>query len=153
MLRIICAAALAAACLLSAPAGAGDMLAGVNGELAAKARDLVAECGSTVIAGVAGRPGRSNHPRGRAVDLRGNPSCIYANLKRTNWPGGVSTDYATVTCATPRGVVRCPHVHVSYNPNGQEWGLWFKHGTRHAHRSSPPGRATAHAAIVRHRPL
>src|SRR5207253_1691857 len=61
-----------------------------------------------------GRGIRSNHPIGRAVDMRGNPGCIYAHLK--GWPGGYSTDYAAVA-----------HVHISYNPGGQEWGLHFAH--------------------------
>ena len=50
--------------------------------------------------------------------MRGNPSCIYAHLK--GWPGGYSTDYAAVQ-----------HVHISYNPGGQEWGLHFAHGGGH----------------------
>jgi hypothetical protein len=58
------------------------------------------------------------------VDVRGNPRCIYAHLKR--WPGGYSTDYAVVD-----------HVHISYNPGGQEWGLRFAHnggGHSYSHR-------------------
>jgi len=94
-------------------------LAGVTPVLAAKAREIVSSCGSSVISAVSRRGGRSNHPLGRAVDLRGNPSCIYAHLKR--WPGGYSTDYRSAG-----------HVHISYNPGGQEWGLRFAHGgSRH----------------------
>ncbi|MBX9830135.1 MAG: hypothetical protein K2Y27_34715 [Xanthobacteraceae bacterium] len=95
-------------------------LAGVTPVLAAKARQIAASCGSSIISGVSRRGGRSNHPIGRAVDMRGNPSCIYAQLK--GWPGGYSTDYRSAG-----------HVHISYNPGGQEWGLRFAHGGhRHA---------------------
>jgi hypothetical protein len=90
-------------------------LAGVNPVLAAKVRHIVSACGSTIISAVSRRGHRSNHPAGRAVDLTGSPSCIYAHLK--SWPGGYSIDYSAVG-----------HVHVSYNPGGQEWGLRFRHG-------------------------
>jgi len=93
-------------------------LAGVTPVLAAKARQIVSACGSTIISTVSGRGRRSNHPIGRAVDMRGNPSCIYVHLK--GWPGGYSTDYRAVQ-----------HVHISYNPGGQEWGLHFAHGGSH----------------------
>src|SRR5260221_5250859 len=89
-------------------------LAGVTPVLAAKARQIASDCGSSVISAVSGRGIRSNHPIGRAVDMRGNPGCIYAHLN--GWPGGYSTDYAAVR-----------HVHISYNPGGQEWGLRFAH--------------------------
>jgi hypothetical protein len=91
-------------------------LAGVTPVLAAKAREIVARCGSVIVSAVSRRPNRSNHPIGRAVDLVGNPRCIYAHLK--GWPGGYSTDYAAVR-----------HVHISYNPGGQEWGLRFAHNS------------------------
>ncbi len=100
-------------------------LAGVVPELAIKVRAIVADCGSTVVSAVAGRGNRSNHPGGKAVDLTGNPRCIYAKLEA--WPGGVSTDYHSVMCPTRRGWQHCPHVHISYNPNGQEWGRRFAH--------------------------
>ena len=90
-------------------------LTGVTPVLVAKAREIVAACGSVVISAVSRRPIRSNHPIGRAVDLKGNPGCIYAHLQ--GWPGGYSTDYSIVK-----------HVHISYNPGGQEWGLRFAHG-------------------------
>jgi hypothetical protein len=96
-------------------AGHSISLAGVTPVLAAKTREIVARCGSAVISAVSPRGNRSNHPIGRAVDLRGNPGCIYAQLK--GWPGGYSTDYASAG-----------HVHISYNPGGQEWGLRFVHG-------------------------
>jgi hypothetical protein len=124
-------------------------LAGITPVLAAKTRQIVASCGSIVVGAVGRRPGRSNHPIGRAVDLTGNPKCIYAHLK--GWPGGYSTDYAAAG-----------HVHISYNPGGQEWGLRFVHGgsrTRAARvaKSSPrkagvtryAGRGAAHYAMQR----
>ena len=96
-------------------------LAGIVAPLRAKAQEIVRACGSRVVS--AYRPGAriptgklSNHARHRAVDLRGNPSCIYAHLK--GWPGGYSVDYARA----PGG----PHVHVSYNRN-MEWGARFSH--------------------------
>ena len=101
---------------------------GIVAPLAAKARQIVAACGSRVVSGM--RHGArmssghsSNHASGRAVDIQGNPSCIYAMLR--GWPGGVSTDYASA----PGG----PHVHVSYSPRGSEWGLKFSHGVRRAY--------------------
>jgi hypothetical protein len=97
-------------------------LAGVVAPLVAKAEEIKSSCGSVVVSAVSHRGNRSNHPIGRAVDMQGNPSCIYAHLK--NWPGGVSTDYGSA----PGG----PHVHISYNPGGQEWGLRFAH--RHARK-------------------
>ena len=112
--------------------GGSSSLSGITPVLAAKARKIVADCGSVVISTISARGNRSNHPIGRAVDLRGNPGCIYAHLK--GWPGGYSTDYKAVG-----------HVHVSYNPGGQEWGLRFAHkghgrrATRYASRSSPRG--------------
>ena len=102
-------------------------LAGIVEPLKSKAREIVAACGSRVVS--AYRPGAripsgrvSNHARHRAVDIRGNPSCIYAHLK--GWPGGYSTDYARA----PGG----PHVHISYNRN-MEWGARFRHSGRSFH--------------------
>jgi hypothetical protein len=94
----------------------------VPGALLAKVNELKAACGAKVVsahrAGARTPSGHvSNHAIGRAVDLQGNPGCMYARLK--NWPGGVSTDYWTA----PGG----PHVHISYNPGGMEWGLRFAH--------------------------
>lgn len=89
----------------------------VSVELLAKTKEIVEACGSVVVSARHGRGYRSNHPIGRAVDLRGNPDCIYERLK--GWPGGVSTDYATAP--------NIPHVHISYNPGGQEWGRRFAH--------------------------
>lgn len=94
----------------------------VPGPLLAKVAELRAHCGAKVVS--AHRPGArtpsghvSNHAIGRAVDLQGNPGCMYARLR--SWPGGVSTDYWTA----PGG----PHIHISYNPGGMEWGLRFAH--------------------------
>ena len=96
-------------------------LAGIVAPLKAKAEEIVAACGSRVVS--AYRPGAriptgrlSNHARHRAVDLQGNPSCIYRHLK--GWPGGYSTDYSSA----PGGA----HVHISYNRN-MEWGARFAH--------------------------
>lgn len=125
MLRRALWAALAVLCL-SAPAHSlGLHVRGVPGPLLAKVQDLKAACGARVVSGH--RPGArtpsghvSNHAIGKAVDLQGNPGCMYARLR--NWPGGVSTDYWTA----PGG----PHIHLSYNPGGMEWGLRFKHRGR-----------------------
>jgi hypothetical protein len=94
--------------------------AGLVPPLAAKAAEIVAACGSQIISAVrhtyiAGTRRISLHASGEAVDLRGNPSCIYAHLK--GWPGGYSTDYG-----------RARHVHVSYSSGGREWGVRFAHG-------------------------
>lgn len=67
---------------------------------------------------VAGTRRMSLHASGLAVDMAGNPGCIYARLR--GWPGGYSTDYARVR-----------HVHIS-GPGGREDGLRFAH--RHAPR-------------------
>lgn len=100
--------------------------------LAAKVSELQKSCGSALISGL--RPGArvkgsgrvSNHARGTAADVQGNPRCIYAHLK--GWPGGYSIDYAAVN-----------HVHISYD-RGHEWGARFVHGggywryaSRHRH--------------------
>jgi hypothetical protein len=92
-------------------------LEGYPTELVQKTHEITTSCGSKIIS--AFRPGSmigghlSNHAIKRAVDIAGNPSCIYAHLK--GWPGGYSVDYAAVQ-----------HVHVSYNPR-MEWGARFVH--------------------------
>lgn len=64
----------------------------------------------------------SLHASGNAVDMQGNPTCIYAHLH--GWPGGYSTDYSRVR-----------HVHISYDAaGGREMGLRFAHGGGHKHR-------------------
>lgn len=104
-------------------------LAGVVAPLASKAREIAAACGSRIVSSVrhtriAGTGGRlSLHASGRAIDIAGNPACIYAHLRE--WPGGVSTDYR-----------RVQHVHFSYAPGSPEWGARFQHyrGHRRARR-------------------
>ena len=101
----------------AAPRHAGAGLAGVYAPLAAKAREIVADCGSRVISGVrhtfiAGTHIRSEHWTGHAVDIAGNPSCIYRHL--AGWPGGYSIDYAAVR-------------HVHFSLGGPEDGKRFAH--------------------------
>jgi hypothetical protein len=102
--------------------GSTASLASVHGQLAAKANEIVSSCGSTVISGmrpgarIAGTGHESMHASGRAVDIRGNPSCIYSHLH--GWPGGYSVDYGAVQ-----------HVHVSLG--GFEDGVHFSHGGSH----------------------
>jgi len=109
-------------------------LDGFPAPLAAKAREIERACpGFKVIsayrpgARIAGTSRMSLHAVRRAVDMAGpNPGCAYGLL--ADWPGGVSTDYAKMR-----------HLHFSYQPNGQEWGVRFAHGgfkrwRRHARR-------------------
>lgn len=105
-------------------------LAGFPAPLVSKVHELQSSCGSRVIsafrpgARVAGSGHISNHALKKAVDMAGNPKCIYAHLK--GWPGGYSIDYGSVN-----------HVHISYNPR-MEWGVRFAHyghsARRYAHR-------------------
>jgi hypothetical protein len=94
---------------------------GIVGPLAAKVSQIKSACGSTVISGVrhtrvAGSGRMSLHASGKAVDMRGNPSCIYGQL--AGWSGGYSTDYG-----------RMQHIHISYDASGgREMGLRFAHG-------------------------
>lgn len=105
-------------------------VSGIVAPLAAKVTEIQSACGSRVISAVrntfvAGTRTMSLHASGQAVDMSGNPSCIYAMLR--GWPGGYSTDYGRVA-----------HVHISYG--GREHGVRFVHGggrTRHAHRRHP----------------
>lgn len=104
-------------------ARASKSLDGVVPELAEKVREIVSTCGSEIWSAVrhtrvAGTRIMSLHASGRAVDLHGNPSCIYALLR--GWPGGYSTDYGRVN-----------HVHVSYG--GREHGARFAHGGGRRH--------------------
>ena len=102
-----------------------SMLHGVYAPLASKAQEIVSACGSTVISGVRhtfveGTHSLSEHATGHAVDVRGNPACIYSHL--SGWPGGYSTDYSTMQ-----------HVHISLG--GREDGLRFvHHHSRQHHR-------------------
>lgn len=98
--------------------------------LRVKVQQIFDACGARVVSAYrknarTPRGHVSNHAVHRAADLRGNPRCIYAHL--TEWPGGVTLDYARA----PGG----PHVHVSYNPK-MEWGRRFVH--------APPRKAIKH---------
>ena len=112
----------------------GHALSGIVTPLAAKAREIVSTCGSRIISGVRhayvrGTHLLSLHASGRAVDISGNPSCIYRAL--VNWPGGISTDYA-----------HARHVHISYAPGAREWGARFAH---HVAKNRRPRRKGATA--------
>ncbi|QDW38994.1 hypothetical protein FFI89_018695 [Bradyrhizobium sp. KBS0727] len=111
--------------------GPGGLAAGLVAPLAAKVAEIRGACRSSLISGmrhtlIAGTRMISLHASGRAADLAGDPSCIYAHL--AGWPGGYSVDYA-----------RMRHVHISYDEGGREWGLHFRHGggARHARRHHP----------------
>lgn len=102
---------------------AGLGLSGIVAPLAAKVAEIQGACGSTVISAVRhtrvrGSGRISLHASGRAVDMQGNPKCIYAQLQ--GWPGGYSVDYGRVR-----------HVHISFSPNGREWGSRFAHWRPH----------------------
>lgn len=111
-----------------AKVGGRHSLNGFPTQLVSKVRELQSSCGSKIVS--AYRPGarvcsrgrcvRSNHSIKRAVDMQGNPTCMYARLR--SWPGGVSTDYNTA----PGG----KHIHISYNPGGMEWGVRFRHTSK-----------------------
>jgi hypothetical protein len=93
--------------------------------LAAKVREISSSCGSSIVSSVrhthiANTRTMSLHASGQAVDMRGNPRCIYQHL--SGWPGGYSIDYG-----------RVQHVHISYSVGGREWGLRFAHGGQHRH--------------------
>ncbi|WP_210208619.1 hypothetical protein [Rhodoplanes roseus] len=104
----------------------GARVGGLVAPLAQKAAQIASACGAQVISGVrhtrvAGSGRMSLHASGQAVDMRGNPGCIYRMLG--GWSGGYSTDYG-----------RVKHVHISWG--GREQGLRFSHGggrSRHAH--------------------
>jgi hypothetical protein len=98
-------------------------MAGVNPVLAAKVASIVGVCGSRVVSTVrhtyvAGTRRISQHANGTAVDITGNPACIYGQLH--GWEGGYSVDY---------GAVR--HVHISIG--GREAGTRFVHGGHRRH--------------------
>lgn len=87
--------------------------------LVKKVAEIQKACGSQIVS--AYRPGAvtpygnaSEHAFKRAVDLSGNPKCIYQHLEV--WEGGVSIDYAVVG-----------HVHISWHPGGTEQGVRFAH--------------------------
>lgn len=98
-----------------------DRLVGVVPALAAMTRKLVSLCGATVISGVRrtyvrGSGRRSLHWDGRAVDIVGNPDCMYAQLRNDKYAGGYSTDYYRI---------RPNHLHLSWG--GREHGRRFAH--------------------------
>ena len=107
--------------------GRGVSMSGIVPALAAKVAQIQASCpGAQVISAVRhtrirGTRRMSLHANGEAVDMRGNPSCIYAQLR--NWPGGYSTDYG-----------RVQHVHISLSSSGREMGVRFAHGGGKSHR-------------------
>lgn len=111
------------------PARGGVSLDGVVPALAAKAREIQEACGSKVISSVRrtrirGTRTMSLHASGQAVDMSGNPECMYERL--SGWSGGYSVDYA-----------RMRHIHISYSDGGREWGARFSHGgRRYARRGS-----------------
>lgn len=106
---------------------ASTSMASVVPALAAKVSQIQSACpGAHVISAVRhtrirGSGRMSLHATGEAVDMRGNPSCVYAQLR--DWPGGYSTDYG-----------RAQHVHISLAANGREAGLRFTHGSGKSHR-------------------
>jgi hypothetical protein len=108
-------------------APASTSVSGIVPALAAKVAQIQSACpGAHVISGVRhtrirGSGRMSLHATGEAVDMRGNPSCVYAQLR--DWPGGYSTDYG-----------RVQHVHISLAANGREAGLRFSHGGGRGHR-------------------
>jgi hypothetical protein len=108
------------------PVSSAVGIGGPPGQLQAKAHEIVSNCGSTIISGfrpgarIAGSGHASMHASGRAVDIKGNPHCIYSHLQ--GWPGGYSVDYGAVQ-----------HVHISLG--GFEDGVRFSHHGSH-HRSS-----------------
>jgi hypothetical protein len=112
------AAMLAALMLVSQPTMASKgMPQGVNTTLAAKARQIIKACGSRVISGrrntfIARTRKRSLHASGQAVDMAGNPKCMYRMLK--GWQGGYTIDYGAVK-----------HIHISIG--GNEVGKRFRH--------------------------
>lgn len=102
-------------------------MSGVVPALAAKVAQIQSACaGAHVISAhrhtrIRGSGRLSLHATGEAVDMRGNPSCVYAQLR--DWPGGYSTDYG-----------RAQHIHISLAANGREAGLRFSHGGGRGHR-------------------
>ncbi|MDB5584816.1 MAG: hypothetical protein JWR80_9992 [Bradyrhizobium sp.] len=96
---------------------------GIVAPLAAKVAEIQSACGSKVISAVrhtyiAGTRRISLHASGQAVDVQGNPGCVYSHLQ--GYAGGYSTDYG-----------RMGHIHISWG--GPEQGLRFAHGGGHRH--------------------
>lgn len=116
---------------------AHPVLRGIVPPLANKVADLMVACpGTRPTSGVRrtyvrGTRKRSQHWTGNAVDIVGNPRCMYPLLAK--WPGGYSTDYHRV---------RPNHLHLSWG--GREHGKRFVHGggkrkTRYARRHHRTG--------------
>lgn len=116
-----------AAVVQARPARASVSMSGVVPALAAKVAQIQAACpGAHVISAIRhtrirGTRRLSLHATGEAVDMRGNPSCVYSQLR--DWAGGYSTDYG-----------RVKHIHISLAANGREAGLRFAHGGGKSHR-------------------
>lgn len=117
----------------------GARVSGLVATLAEKVAQISAACGAQVISGVrhtrvAGTGTMSLHASGQAVDMRGNPGCIYGLLQ--GWAGGYTTDYG-----------RVHHVHISWG--GREQGLRFAHGGGHSRRHAHAGKRTHWAGRMR----
>lgn len=109
----------------------GARVGGLVAPLAEKVAQISAACGAQVISGVrhthvAGTGTMSLHASGQAVDMRGNPGCVYGMLQ--GWTGGYTTDYG-----------RVHHVHISWG--GREQGLRFAHGGHSRHHARAGKRA------------
>lgn len=95
-------------------------LAGFPMPLQKMVATLQSECGARVTsayrpgARVAGSGRPSLHSVKKAVDMQGNPKCLYATLKKVRYAGGYSTDYRAVN-----------HLHMSWG--GREHGRRFAH--------------------------
>lgn len=97
----------------------GVSLAGVVAPLVTKVHELMDKCGAVPISAVRrtyvrGSGRRSQHWDGRAVDIVGDPRCMYPLV--AHWAGGVSTDYYRI---------RPNHMHISWG--GREAGKRFAH--------------------------
>lgn len=101
-------------------------------KLADKTAEILGSCNTHIVSAYrrgarvagSGRPSLHSIYPSQAVDLVGDPKCIYQHLVK--WPGGYSVDYA-----------RVHHVHVSLSSSGRERGARFVHyrgGTRYASR-------------------
>lgn len=108
-------------------AGSRD-LRNITPVLAVKIREILGACQTKVVSGyrpsatIAGSGHASLHSRfpAEAVDVAGDPRCIYARLK--HWKGGYSVDYAAVR-----------HVHISFAHDRKEHGARFTHHQSYRH--------------------
>ena len=105
--------------LFSTSVYADSSLKSIKQPLKTWTQQTLKQCpGSSVISGVRYTNIKrsrklSLHASGNAVDIRGNPSCVWNRIK--GWKGGASTDYKNAPL----------HYHVSWG--GSEHGLRFKH--------------------------